>query len=107
MKRWGVGRVDTRIAHPPVKTANRHYALWNIEPGRRLSLPAPMVGVNGSRAVFAAARLSLITECFADHIVERQDGGRFRSTQWSLFVCGSHHTFKTAQERAKRNAKPA
>ena len=43
---------------------------------------------------------------FADHKVERRDGGALldRSNLWCL--CGSHHARKTAAARAKRMAAP-
>jgi 5-methylcytosine-specific restriction enzyme A len=44
---------------------------------------------------------------FVDHIVELKDGGAplERSNLWLL--CGSHHTRKSAAERARRTAEPA
>lgn len=44
---------------------------------------------------------------FADHIKEIQDGGAKFDPANGRCLCGSHHTFKTAQERAKRTATPA
>jgi hypothetical protein len=40
---------------------------------------------------------------FADHIVERQDGGDELDPRNGQALCGQHHTIKTAQQRAKRH----
>ena len=42
---------------------------------------------------------------FADHIVELSDGGAPSDPANGQALCGSHHTLKTAAERAKRTAK--
>lgn len=39
---------------------------------------------------------------FADHIVERKDGGAPFEEANGQCLCGSHHTLKTGVERAKR-----
>ncbi|MFT4098615.1 MAG: HNH endonuclease signature motif containing protein [Rhodoblastus sp.] len=39
---------------------------------------------------------------FADHIVERKDGGARYDPDNGQCLCGSHHSLKTAQERARR-----
>lgn len=44
---------------------------------------------------------------FADHIVERQDGGALYDPANGQALCGSHHSRKTALERARRMAAPA
>lgn len=44
---------------------------------------------------------------FADHIVERKDGGAPLDLANGQCLCGSHHTQKTLQERAKRMAQKA
>lgn len=41
---------------------------------------------------------------FADHIVERKDGGADLDPQNGWLLCGTHHTSKTAAERKKRLA---
>ena len=41
---------------------------------------------------------------FADHIVERKDGGALLDPANGQCLCGSHHSLKTAAERAKRLA---
>ena len=47
------------------------------------------------------------TRLFADHIVELRDGGNPLDPTNILFRCGSCHTRKTAEERAKRmHARP-
>jgi hypothetical protein len=39
---------------------------------------------------------------FADHINERRDGGDPCDPNNGMCLCGSHHTIKTARERARR-----
>lgn len=41
---------------------------------------------------------------FADHIVERRDGGARYDPANGQCLCGQHHSLKTALERAKRQA---
>lgn len=41
---------------------------------------------------------------FADHIVERKDGGALTDPANGWLLCSSHHVRKTNQERAKRMA---
>jgi hypothetical protein len=53
---------------------------------------------NGERCARAAPRHRL----FADHIKERQDGGDPFDPANGQCLCGSHHTRKTAAERAAR-----
>jgi 5-methylcytosine-specific restriction protein A len=56
-----------------------------VEDGKRCEVKAP-------------ARL------FADHIVERKDGGAPLDPRNGQCLCGSHHTIKTAKARADRMA---
>jgi 5-methylcytosine-specific restriction enzyme A len=53
---------------------------------------------DGQRCTKAAPRHRL----FADHKVERQDGGNPYDPNNGMCLCGSHHTIKTQRERAKR-----
>lgn len=39
---------------------------------------------------------------FADHIIERRDGGDPLDPDNGQCLCGSHHTLKTAAQRARR-----
>jgi 5-methylcytosine-specific restriction enzyme A len=39
---------------------------------------------------------------FADHIVERKDGGADLDPRNGQCLCGRHHTMKTAQARGER-----
>ena len=41
---------------------------------------------------------------FADHVVELQDGGHALDVANGQCLCGSHHSHKTALERARRHA---
>jgi 5-methylcytosine-specific restriction enzyme A len=44
---------------------------------------------------------------FADHIVERRDGGALYDPANGRCLCGSHHTRVTAAARARRTAERA
>lgn len=55
---------------------------------------------NGRRCPKAAPQHRM----FADHIVERRDGGALLDPANGRCLCGSHHTTKTAAVRARRFA---
>lgn len=56
------------------------------------------VDVSGVRCTKSQPRYRM----FADHIVERRDGGDQTALSNGQCLCGAHHTLKTAQERARR-----
>jgi 5-methylcytosine-specific restriction protein A len=39
---------------------------------------------------------------FADHVIERRDGGALLDPANGMLMCGSHHSLKTAAKRAER-----
>lgn len=65
-----------------------HHRCEAIEQGKRCSKAAP-----GHRM-------------FADHIVEKRDGGDLLDPANGQCLCGSHHSFKTARARAQRMGSP-
>jgi len=95
-----IGLVDLRIAALPPKVAEPFYssAAW-IELRNRVRREA-----GGRCQVQGCGRAE--RRMYVDHIVELKDGGAplDRSNVWLL--CASHHTAKTASERARRTARP-
>ncbi len=85
-----------RTARPPEKEADPHYLrpehrAWREEVLRRAGWRCQHPGCGR-----ADCRL------FADHIIELRDGGDPLDPANGQALCGSHHTLKTAAERAKR-----
>ncbi len=98
--------VDTRVARLPVKLPDLElltaaHRTWReavvARAGRRCEWLEH--GVRCERAA-PAHRL------FADHIVERKDGGAPLDVTNGQCLCASHHGLKTFQERARRMARP-
>jgi 5-methylcytosine-specific restriction protein A len=98
--------MDTRTVMPPPKRADAElltadHRAWREAVLRRAGYRCEAVE-NGLRCkVSAPARL------FADHIVERRDGGAALDPANGQCLCGSHHTAKTARARAERLARPS
>jgi 5-methylcytosine-specific restriction enzyme A len=80
---------------PELNTAN--YKYWRAEVLRRAGYRCEAVD-NGLRCPRAAPRARL----YADHIVERRDGGALFDPANGQALCGSHHVAKTARARAGR-----
>ena len=98
-----LGRLDTRIARPAPKTVDPHY----LTPEHR-AWRAEVIRRSGRRCQdprCAAPDRSGIT-LYADHVKELQDGGAPFDPQNGLARCGSCHTRKTFEERARRMATP-
>lgn len=96
-----LGTLDTRIAQPPAKTADPHYArpehlVWRATVIRNAKGRCQWPGCGRAEAMM-----------FADHIVELQDGGAPFDPANGQCLCGSHHTIKTHQARAERMKRPA
>ncbi|MBS1044500.1 MULTISPECIES: HNH endonuclease signature motif containing protein [Gluconobacter] len=93
----GLAVLDTSIARVPPKTADAFYVSkeWR-------GLMATILKQRG-RACERCGR----TGCriFGDHIVELKDGGAKLDPKNVQLLCGSCHTAKTAQARARRTAK--
>jgi hypothetical protein len=95
--------VDTRTCKPPPKAADPQlltpeHKAWALAVKRRAGWRCEVIE-NGVRCAHAAPH-----RMFADHIVERRDGGALLDPKNGRCVCGSHHTRKTLAERAKRMA---
>lgn len=96
-----LGTIDTRTVKPPTKTAAPIYGSpeWRsfiagviAERGRICEDPrCKTPGRRGMRV-------------FGDHIIELKDGGALLDGRNVMLRCGSCHTRKTFEERAKRSA---
>lgn len=91
--------VDHRTCAPPAKRADpelqtKAHEVWRKAVLDRAGWRCESCGKRGGRG--HNVRL------FADHIVERQDGGAALDPANGRCLCGSCHTRKTAQERARR-----
>lgn len=93
--------VDTRRVKLPAKVADREllspeHRAWRQAVLERAGYQCEAVD-NGRRCqVRAPSRL------FADHVVERRDGGARLDVGNGQCLCGSHHTRKTVAARTSR-----
>lgn len=99
----GVRAIDTRTVRPPPKQADAElltpeYRRWAEAVKRRAGYQCEAIDGGVRCPVKAPARL------FADHIIERRDGGSLLDPDNGQCLCGSHHTKKTAATRAARLA---
>ncbi|MEI9995108.1 MAG: HNH endonuclease signature motif containing protein [Rhizomicrobium sp.] len=99
-----IGTLDSRTAKPPPKEAERHY----LTPEHR-TWSDQVIGRAGGRCEDIDERTGLRCtkaqpdhRVFADHIVERRDGGQPFDLKNGQCLCGSHHGKKTAIARARR-----
>jgi 5-methylcytosine-specific restriction protein A len=90
---------DTRSAKPPAKTAAPFY----LTPEWR-ALMARLIKERGRRCEDSLCKMPHRTgiRVFGDHIVEIEDGGALLDAANILLRCGSCHTRKTAEARARR-----
>lgn len=95
--------LDTRTSRPPPKTVEAdlltpEHKAWRLEVLKRASYKCQWRGctAHGRRG---GIRL------YADHIVERRDGGDPLDPANGQALCPPHHQKKTAAERAKRMAR--
>ena len=100
-----VATLDTRFVKPPPKTADAdlltpEHQAWRNEVLKRArwKCQAPGCDQHGRRG---GVRL------YADHIVERRDGGSLHDPANGQALCGKHHSLKTAQARAERMSRGA
>lgn len=93
-----LGSAATRISAPPPKLTDPHYGTrahkaWAAAVIQRAGGRCQWVGCDKGQPKH---------RMFADHIVERQDGGAEFDAANGQCLCGAHHSMKTAAERAKR-----
>ena len=95
--------IDARTARPPAKLADAElltpdHKRWAREVKRRAGWRCEAVTPDGARCLNAAPTHRL----YADHVVERRDGGSPLDPANGRCLCASHHVRKTTAERAKR-----
>ncbi|RLP22253.1 HNH endonuclease [Mesorhizobium sp. YM1C-6-2] len=101
-----VRRMEARTARPAPKQADPElltpeHRTWRANVLRLAGHRCQATDKGKRCTVSAPARL------FADHIVERRDGGDPLDVRNGQCLCGKHHTLKTAQARAVRLAQRA
>jgi hypothetical protein len=99
----GIRSIDTRTTRPLPKQADPEllteaHRRWRSEVLRRAGFRCEAVDGGKRCTVRPPARL------FADHIIERRDGGDALDPSNGQCLCGSHHTRKTTIIRAARLA---
>jgi 5-methylcytosine-specific restriction enzyme A len=95
-----VAVLDTRSAKPPEKTADAELLTAEHRAWRRL-----VIARAGGRCerVDAGARCNRAEpRMFADHVIERKDGGAKLDPANGQCLCGKHHSIKTARSRIER-----
>jgi 5-methylcytosine-specific restriction protein A len=103
MLKPAIAVADLRIARPREKRVDpelstQAHKQWAADVKARAGYRCEEVE-NGRRCeVRAPARL------FADHIVERKDGGALLDPKNGRCLCGRHHTIKTTAARTARMA---
>lgn len=95
--------IDTRTVRPPPQKADDElltaaHRAWAKAVKERAGWRCEAVDKGQRCQVSAPSRL------FADHIIERRDGGDLTDLANGQCLCGKHHTAKTAAARAKRMA---
>ncbi len=93
-----LGSASVRISAPPPKLTDPHYGTqahktWAAEVIRRAGGGCQWPGCDRAQPKH---------RMFADHIVERRDGGAEFDVANGQCLCGAHHSMKTAAERSKR-----
>ncbi len=96
-------QVDLRSAQPIAKKADAElqtpeHRAWRQQVLRAAGYRCQAVDSGKRCHIRAPERL------FADHIVERKDGGAKLDPRNGQALCSHHHSLKTAAERAKRMA---
>lgn len=88
--------IDVSLAKRLPKEAEAHYATPEHRAWARQVIERAHGRCQGKACGRTGVRL------FADHIVERRDGGASLDVRNGQALCGSCHTRKTTAERAKR-----
>ncbi|TPN34783.1 HNH endonuclease signature motif containing protein [Mesorhizobium sp. B1-1-6] len=96
-----VRQLDMRTAMPAAKKADAElltpqHRAWRDQVLRRANHRCEAIDDGRRCATSAPSRL------FADHIIERKDGGAPLDVANGQCLCGKHHTLKTAAARAGR-----
>lgn len=94
--------LNTDCAKPPPKTADPHYLTPEHRAWRDKVIERAGNCCQGTRPDGRPCRRTGV-RLFADHIVERKDGGDPFDLANGQALCGSCHGVKTSSERAKRH----
>lgn len=97
----GLRTVDLRAARPIEKKADAElltpeHRAWRNQVLQRAGFRCEAIDDGRRCDVVAPARL------FADHIIERKDGGAPLDVENGQCLCGRHHSLKTAAARGER-----
>lgn len=103
--RPGPAPINTAIARPPRKETDPElltveHLRWREAVLRRAGYRCEAV-TDGVRCPKRAPEHRM----FADHIVERKDGGALLDPMNGQCLCGAHHTAKTIASRNERRAR--
>ena len=98
--------LDLRTARPAQKTADRELLTSEHRAWREAVLSRAGHRCEWAERGVRCDRTAPTYRLFADHVVERQDGGAALDASNGRCLCASHHGLKTFRERAKRMARP-
>jgi 5-methylcytosine-specific restriction endonuclease McrA len=93
-----LSRLDTRIAAPPPKPVEPHYATPEHRRWRR----AVVARAGGRCEAPGCGRAE--PRMFADHVVELRDGGSALDLANGRCLCGSCHSKKTHRQKVLRQS---
>ncbi len=98
--------IDPRTARPPIKVADRELLTSDHRAWRAAVLNRAGWQCEATDAGQRCLNRHPGHRLFADHIVERKDGGAALDPGNGRCLCGTHHALKTLAERARRMARP-
>ncbi len=98
--------LDLRTARPAPKTADRELLTGDHRAWREAVLQRAGYRCEWHGQGVRCDRTAPMHRMFADHVVERRDGGAAFDVSNGQCLCGSHHGLKTFRERARRMARP-
>jgi len=96
--------LDLRTARPAPKTADRELLTGDHKAWRREVLDRADRRCEWVERGVRCERAAPTHRMFADHIIERKDGGAVDGA--GMCMCAIHHGLKTFRERARRMARP-
>ena len=98
--------LDLRTARPAPKTADRQLLTGEHKAWRNAVLQRAGHRCEWVEHGVRCGRSAPQHRLYADHVVERQDGGATLDVANGQCLCSSHHGLKTFRERARRMARP-
>ena len=97
--------LDLRTARPAVKTAERELLTGEHKAWRTAVLQRAGYRCEWVERGLRCERAAPTHRLYADHVVERQDGGAALDVANGQILCGQHHGLKTFRDRSKRMAR--